>query len=242
MASSVYQSFMSSQNYSTYDPNKTSGKSELGKQDFLNLMVEQLKNQDPLNPTADTDFTAQLATFSSLEQLIDINSGVSTLGEGAQRQELLNSVSFIGKEVMAGGDSLSKKGESINTVSFTLSEAAANVYVNIFDEAGSIVQTIEMGALQSGKYTVDWDGKDYNGKTAADGVYFVAMAAEDAEGTAILVNTEVSGVVKGVNIYSNGNWLELEDGREVSILNVKTIVNVTNTGTKKEEEKEGEEV
>lgn len=212
------------QEFSSYQQYEPAGKSELGRDDFLVLLVEQLKNQDPLNPMEDTEFTAQLANFSSLEQLTEINDGIGSLSEGNNRQEMLSAVSFIGKEVMARGQGISKRGDDINTMSFAIDESAANVYVNIFDENGNIVQTIEMGALTKGEYDVEWDGLDYDGVDVADGVYNVAMAAENADGEPILVDPEVSGKVKGVNIYSGAYWLQLEDGREVNLLQIKNVI------------------
>lgn len=227
--------------FESYQLNSATGNSELGRNDFLNLLVEQLKNQDPLNPMEDTEFTAQLANFSSLEQLTEINEGIGTLTQGTQRQEMLNAVSFIGKEIMASGESISKKDDNVSTMSFTLDEPAVNVYVNIFDENGNIVKTVEMGALQSGEHSMDWDGTDYNGNEVADGIYYVAMAAENESGEPILVDTEVSGVVTGVNVYSNGYYLELEDGREVNLLNVKTVVGAEEESSTEEESEETEE-
>ncbi len=224
--------------FSSYQSTTVSGKSDLGKEDFLNLLVEQLKNQDPLNPMEDKEFTAQLANFSSLEQLTEINEGIGNLTQGSQRQEMLSAVSFIGKKIMSSGEGLSKKGDDISTMSFTLGEQAVNVYVNVFDSNGNIVKTIEMGAMQAGTYDVDWDGTDYNGKEVADGIYHVAMAAENDNGEPILVNTEVSGVVKGVNVHSGTYWLELEDGREVNLLLVTNVVGTESEETGTEEETE----
>jgi len=210
--------------FSSYNPNAPTGKSELGKDDFLNLLVEQLKNQDPLNPMEDKEFTAQLANFSSLEQLTEINQGIGNLTAGTQRQEMLNGVNFIGKEVMASGEGISKQGNEVSTLGFELDEGAFDVYVNIFDQNGNIVRTLELGAMQKGEHKVDWNGLDYNGNEVPDGVYYASMAAENGDGEPILVNTQVSGKVIGVNVYNDGYYLELEDGREVNLLAVQTVL------------------
>ncbi len=223
----VYQSGLlgqAEQEFSIYNTNPVSGNDELGKTAFLELMMAQMQYQDPLNPVADTDFTAQLAQFSSLEQLTNINSGVETLNSGTEQQQMLSAVSFIGKEIIATGNSLSKSEGTISTLSFDLSEAAANVTVNIFDSNGNIVDTIEMGQLQSGSYTVDWDGLDSNGAEVADGVYLVYMGAEDAEGNSILVSPEASGIVAGVEVVGSSYYLRLEDGREVDLLQISQVL------------------
>ncbi len=207
--------------YQQYVPK---GNADLGKDAFLTLLVTQLQNQDPLNPMEDKEFTAQLAQFSSLEQLTNISDGIENMGENANRQEMLSAVSFIDKEIMAKGYQLSKSDEKINTVYFELSKSAASCYVNIFDNNGAIVNTVKLGALQAGAYQVNWDGTDYDGNEMPNGTYQVAMAAEGTDGKAVLVDTHVSGVVAGVQLGSDGSYvLRLEDGREVEFANIKEI-------------------
>ncbi len=223
--------------FSVYNQYPVKGNSNLGKEDFLNLLVAQLTHQDPLNPMEDKDFTAQLAQFSSLEQLTNISSGIQNLSQGTERQEMLSAVSFIGKEVMAQGETMSKVDGKVNTMAFTIDETAANCYINIFDSGGSIVKTIQMESLQAGTYDVEWDGTDSNGQSVANGVYTVAMAAENAEGKPIMVQTQVSGVVKGVRAEGSTYYLQLEDGREVSLMNITKVVSPessTETGGKEE--------
>lgn len=237
----VYQSGLlgqAEQEFSMYNTSQTTGNSELGKTAFLELMMAQMQYQDPLNPVADTDFTAQLAQFSSLEQLTNINTGVETLNEGTEQQQMLNAVSFIGKEVTAAGNSLSKMDGNISSLSFELSEAAANVTVNIFDSNGNIVDTIEMGQLQAGSYDVEWDGLDSNDSELPDGVYLVYMGAESAEGNAIMVTPSATGIVEGVEVAGSSYYLRLEDGREVDLLQITEVVS---RGASQEEETEESE-
>lgn len=232
--STVYQNYVQNQTSGQYINNlanqsATKGKSTLGKEDFLNLLVTQLSHQDPLNPMEDKDFTAQMAQFSSLEQLTNISTGIGALAQGAQRQEMLSAVSFIGKEVMAEGDSISVASGKASTMSFTIEEPATKVAINIYDSAGGIVRTIQKGAMQAGTYDVEWDGKDSNGNPVADGVYHAAMGAENGEGKAIMVKSTVSGTVKGVRVEGSTYYLQLADGREVNLLSISKIVNPATT-------------
>lgn len=222
--------------FESYQQNKTTGNSEMGQDQFLQLLVAQLQYQDPLNPMEDKEFTAQLAQFSSLEQLTNINSGIESLTEGTERQEMLSAVSFIGKEVRAEGQTVSKMDGKISDVYFTLDESASNVYVNIFDSAGSIVKTVNYGALQAGTFSMSWDGTDYNDTDVADGVYYIAMAAEDSSGEPILLDTQVTGEVKGVQVDGNSFLLELADGRTVNMLDIKEVVNATPTEAEETDE------
>ncbi|TVM19794.1 flagellar hook assembly protein FlgD [Oceanidesulfovibrio indonesiensis] len=207
------------------DPNDPVGKSELGKEDFLTLLVVQLQNQDPLNPMDDTQFTSQLAEFSSLEQLTNINKGVESLNGGSERDQMITAVNFIGKEVRASGDMIGKSNSGVSTLFFELDEPIATGFVNFFDKAGGIVNTIQLGAMQAGQYEITWDGKDYNGNNVPNGVYYVSMACEDHNGKPVLVDTDVSGKVVGVQKEDGLFFLRLQDGRLVEFSSIKEVVN-----------------
>lgn len=201
------------------------GKSELDKQDFLTLLVAQLQHQDPMSPMDDQQFTAELAQFSQLEQLTQINSGIGGLSQTTAQQQMVNAASYIGKDVRAVGDSLSIDGEgAVSSLYYLLADNAANVFANIFDSNGNIVRTVELGAQATGEHEYVWDGEDWKGDKLPEGTYSVALAAEDKEGSAILTQTEVSGKVEGA-MYSGGqHYLRLNDGRVVAFNYVKEVV------------------
>jgi flagellar basal-body rod modification protein FlgD len=95
--SSLYSTSTSSNtSTSTSKSTSTSGTSGLGESDFLNLLISQLKNQDPLNPISNTDFISQMANFSSLQQMTSVNTNISSL---LQQQNIANSTAMIGKQV-----------------------------------------------------------------------------------------------------------------------------------------------
>lgn len=213
---------------SEFQSNKTTGNSTLGKDAFLTLLVTQMKYQDPMNPTSDKEFLAQLAQFTSLEQLTNINTGIEKLTTATNQQQMFSAAGFIGKEVKAEGDSLSKSGDTVSKLFYTLPEAASKVTINILDANGNIVRTVDQGAKAAGEQTYAWDGKDWLGNEQGDGVYFAGISAVKADGTSMLVSTTVTGVVSGVSTDSSGGYLlETKDGRKLSLLNVKGIVNST---------------
>lgn len=207
-----------------FQAQQTYGKSDLGKDEFLTLLVAQLQHQDPLNPMDDKDFTAQLANFSSLEQLTDINSGIQALTAQAGTQDMRTAVSYIGRDVRAAGNSVSVESGKASTVYYYLDATAESAYVNLYDVNGNIVRTVQLGGQQAGEHTFEWDGLDWAGKTAPDGVYYVYMAAQDASGSAILTDTEVSGRVAAVQSYNGSNYLRLTDGRVVDFNKVYEVV------------------
>jgi flagellar basal-body rod modification protein FlgD len=197
---------------------------ELGLNSFLRLLIAQLEHQDPLNPKNDTEFIAQLAQFSSLEQLTYINKGIASMETLFNQQDLLGAVSFIGKEVTAGGYSLSKEGSRVSTLHFSLPEPSMDAFANIFDAHGNLLRTVHFGPRQAGKHEFVWDGQDHAGNAAKDGLYYVAMAAEGVHGQPVLVDMSVSGAVSGVSTQGGRTVLRLNDGREILLSEVREII------------------
>ena len=201
----------------------TDASSVLGKDDFLQLLVVQLQNQDPLNPLDDKEFIAQLAQFSSLEQMSNVASGIETLTETVARQDSLSAVSYIGKDIVAAGNTVTKYDSFVTPVYFTLDESAATVSINVYDQNNNIVQTQTLNAMQAGEYTFSWDGLDFNGKTADNGQYKVYFAAVDGNDKAVLVDTEVAGTISGVSKTTDGISFKLSDGRTVGFDDISMV-------------------
>ena len=201
---------------------------QLGKEEFLKLLITQLQNQDPLNPMDDKEFVAQLAQFSSLEQLTNISEEVKTIKEHST-QDLAGAVGFIGKEIVVSGDQISKDGAQVSTMYYSMDEPAAKMFFNIFDSSGNMIRTVEMGARQQGEYEFNWDGKDHRGNTAPDGNYSVRMAAEGFNGQPVMIDTRVSGKVSGVQNYNGVSYLRLTDGRSFRFSEVSEVVGSTST-------------
>jgi flagellar basal-body rod modification protein FlgD len=203
---------------------RTSGNSALGKDAFLTLLVTQMKTQDPLNPMDDKQFVAQLAQFSSLEQLTNINSGIDKLTTATTQQQMFSAASFIGKEVKAKGSSVSKTGDSVGAIYYTLPEAATKVSINIMDANNNILKTADLGAKAAGEQTYQWDGKNFSGQKVADGLYKVGVTTQTADGKSMLVDLSVTGVVNGVTNESGVFMLSTLDGRKVRFTDVQGIV------------------
>lgn len=199
-------------------------KTSLDQDDFLTILVAQLTNQDPLSPMEDTDMTSQLAEFSSLEQLTNINSGIKGLSDNMAQSDMLSAVSFIGKEVKAEGYKLTINDGNVSTIYYGMGEPVSGITMNIYDGDGAIIRTIELGSKEAGSYQYEWDGRNEEGEMMPDGLYGIGILGEDVEGSAVMVQTEVSGIVDAVVNESGTQYLRLKDGRFLSFLNVKEIV------------------
>ena len=188
----------------------------LGKEDFLNLLITQLQNQDPLNPTDSTEFTAQLAQFSSLEQLSNVNDNLEQLQNFQAATNNSQAVSLLGKEIMANGNFLQlSDGEPIGC-DFSLGRDAAAVVVNIYDSTGEFVKAFESEDLAAGRHTLVWDGTDRNGNPAKDGNYTFEILAADANGQNVNVTAFFTGTVNTVTFENNTPFL-ISGGQKIAL-------------------------
>ena len=183
----------------------------LGKDDFLTLLLTQLQNQDPLNPTDSVEYTAQLAQFSSLEQLSNVNQNLEYLQMFQASINNAQAVSFIGKEITALGDGIQVTDGVAEACEFKLAADASGVTINIYNEAGNLVKTIEEGSMDAGRQTVQWDATDQNGNPLADGDYTFEVMAVDADEQAVEAITYSTGIVSGVTFIDGTTYFMVEN-------------------------------
>jgi flagellar basal-body rod modification protein FlgD len=205
----------SSANSGLYDNTSTI----LGKDDFLTLLITQLQNQDPLDPTDSVEYTAQLAQFSSLEQLSNVNQNLEYLQMYQASINNAQAVSFIGKAVTALGNDIQISEGSAEACEFHLAADASGVTINIYNEAGDLVKTIEEGSMDGGRQSVQWDGTDQNGNPMTDGDYTFEVMAVDADELEVEAITYSTGIVSGVS-FSEGTTYFMVDDQEIPIADI----------------------
>ncbi len=175
---------------------KTTKDAVMGKDDFLKLLVAQLQNQDPLSPEDPTAFTAQLAQFSSLEQLTTLNASMDKLVSSNTSSQGLSTLSTIGKDVAYSGSSFNFTGDSIQ-LGYKLDNAASAVSLDLQLD-GATVATLEGKELGAGNHYMTWDGLTQDGLKAASGNYTIVLQAKAADGKSVaaspLIRSEVTGV------------------------------------------------
>ncbi|MEJ2729222.1 MAG: flagellar hook capping FlgD N-terminal domain-containing protein [Deltaproteobacteria bacterium] len=171
----------------------------LGKDDFLNLLVTQLQHQDPLNPAESTEFTAQLAQFSSLEQLNNINDNLENMALFQTSVTNSQAVSYIGREIIARGNSVQLESGQPAECQFELEAAAALAVISVYNANGGFVTSFETGPLDSGRQSAAWDGTDRNGSPVSEGLYRFEVQAVDADNQALSATPLMSAVVTGVS-------------------------------------------
>ncbi len=206
------------------------GKSVLGKDDFMKLMIAQLKNQDPLNPMDGTEFAAQLAQFSSLEQLSNLNQNVmdSIQANYYLTQSINNTLTatLIGKDVKISGNVINYTGGDDARIGYELPHNAVSTTVKIYNEAGDVVKTIENVPMTAGSHKLSWDFTDDDGNSVAEGKYTFKVEAKDSSGNDIEVTNNVYGSIEGVKFTENGTML-IVNGLEYNLSDILEILNET---------------
>lgn len=185
------------------------------KEVFMEMLLAQLQNQDPLSPMESQDFTAQLAQLSTVEQLRDVNSNLETLQLYESSINNAQSVSMIGKNVKAKGDQIQLEDGKAK-LSYHLDGDPATTKITIFGPDGDLVRTAELSKQDAGLNTYSWNGLDNNGSPCAAGNYSFNVTAAEEDGTLVSATTLIQGEVVGVSFDSGVPKLSV-DGQKVTI-------------------------
>jgi flagellar basal-body rod modification protein FlgD len=176
-------------------------KSELNQEDFLTLMITQLKNQDPFKPMDPAQYVGQLAQFSSVSGLADINKNITSLTSSLRGNQVLDGASLIGRTVIAEGNEIYRfvpeEGEAIPTQgAVEVPTGASSVQLVVRDSAGATVRTQALDA-RAGLRGFTWDGSTDAGGTAPSGAYKIEVIAKVGNKN-ISLNTSVAAAVSSV--------------------------------------------
>lgn len=180
----------------------------MGKEEFLRLLVTQLSNQDPLNPMDGQQFAAQLAQFTSVEQLINIKDSLALQSEsqGLLAQSINSGVAagLIGKEVSAGTDAFTLGATGDVPLAFSLDASATSVDLVVRDASGEVVRTLSGGSYDAGSHTLDWNGTDDAGNRLPEGAYTFSIEAKDGADNPVNATSIIRGIVDRVSFGADG--------------------------------------
>ena len=194
----------------------------LQQSDFLTMMVAQLQHQDPLNPVEGTDYTSQLAQFSSLEQQINSNTNLEAILKALEDQgENENLLDYIGKEITCQDNLVTLENGVASGATFSLPEPGQAI-VSISDAGGNQIYSYAQTDLAAGSHAVVWNGQSLNGQNVPDGTYRYEIQAISASGYLQNVQASYTGTVTGLT-YANGSPQLLMGGRSVDLQNVLSV-------------------
>lgn len=199
------------------------------REDFLTILIAQLKYQDPLEPMEGTEFIDSITRLSAVEQDINQNTNLEKIvglleGENSQ---FGNPVSYLDREVEFKSGSF-KMEDGAGEITYNLEEKPENLFIIVRNESGNTVYTTE-GSKNIGKNSFVWDGKNNGGNPQSDGVYKIDIGYINEQGENVIVPTYTKGVVKGANfegeeviLLIDGINAKLEDVISINSLNTET--------------------
>jgi flagellar basal-body rod modification protein FlgD len=208
------------------DPKKLRkvGSTELSKDAFMKLMLEQMKNQDPTNPLQSHEMAAQLAQFTSVEQLQNMNTNIGKLVDAQQPQEKFQALSMIGKSIKSDSSFINHmEGMKDHDIRFDLNADAKDVEVIVRDAEGKDVRKYSFHNLKKGTNSVSWNARNDDGFEARPGDFRVFITAKDDTGKTVQAKTDISGKITGVNLTAQGPVL-MVGSQSVKLSDVKQIV------------------
>ena len=211
----------------------STGNAALGRDEFLQLLVAQLRNQDPTSPQQGHEFAAQLAQFSSVEQLTNIGSAMASqsdqltvlagalegiqAGQNAMADQLSGRIdlqaasSLIGQTVEVASDAVDWTGSGTAPVHIRLDAEVREVSITIRDADGKAIRTIREGSFSAGDHAFSWDGTLDDGSPAPEGAYTADVSAVGADGNPASATAFKSGTVDRLTVESDGVRLWIGD-------------------------------
>ena len=193
------------------DTMKTVGKSTLDRTDFMKLFITQMQYQDPMKPMDSYEMASQMAQFSNMEATMKMADNMEKLLGYQTSQNNLQLMSLIGKEVVGTGNLMGVTEGKANETKFSLADAANSCRVDIYDAAGRMVDTINLGYTDSGEQTLSWDAATPSGAVVPDGQYSYVVTALNAAGGKVDVDYQATGKVTGLT-FNGGKAQVMVDG------------------------------
>jgi flagellar basal-body rod modification protein FlgD len=210
---------------STNSTSSTSGTSAADLQNtFLQLLVAQLKNQDPTNPLDSSQMTSQLAQISTVQGISQLNTSLSSLSSQLAAGQQSQAALLIGSTVLAPGNSISVASGKAGAFGVTLANNVSDLQVVVKNSAGTIVNTIDLGKQSAGTIPVGWTPTDTAGNTLPDGTYTIT-ATGTINGQQATATTLTGATVESVVTQSTGTaGLVLSNGSTVGLTSVAAIL------------------
>lgn len=177
---------------------------QMSQGDFLKLMTEQLKNQDPFAPVDNTQMVAQMAQFSSLAGISEMNSTLKAISDRLNGTSTTDMMAWVGRSVLTQGDTAFPRTDGGLGGTVDLGADASEVNVSIEDGTGRILKTVSLGPQTKGSMDFDWDGTTDSGEAAGAGPFKINVSARAADGTPVSATPYVWAPVTSVSRSSTG--------------------------------------
>lgn len=175
----------------------------LGQEEFLELMMTQLQNQDPLNPAESGEFLSQIAQFGTVNGITELQQSFSSLASSLQSSQALQASTMVGRSVLVENGTLELSGGNAAGFAIDLPQSVPSLQVTISDASGQVVRQFNLGTQSGGLVDLSWDGLDNNGNALQPGSYRInAQAVIDGENQSL--STLVVAPVESVSLARDG--------------------------------------
>jgi flagellar basal-body rod modification protein FlgD len=215
------------QNVSRYEDVKEASKKtkeDMGKQEFLTLFTAQLQNQNPLEPVKNEAFVAQLAQFSQLEALTNMQGSLDKFVTSMSGERMLGSASLIGKKVAVTDTPTQLTSGGVIDGSIDLPMGASGIQVSVFDSQGRLVQELIAGPQLPGTTPISWNGKDAAENPVPSGLYRLsAKAVVNGQTTDVPVSTLSTVRAISSNPTDGSVSVEVDGGKTMLLTDVKRV-------------------
>ncbi|MGB5346233.1 MAG: flagellar hook assembly protein FlgD [Woeseia sp.] len=206
-------------------PPSRAARDELGQSDFLTLMITQFKNQDPFKPMENGEFLGQLAQFSTVSGIDALNTSFAGLSDSIAGEQALQAANLVGHDVLAVSDvGYLGADASIDGV-IELDSSASGVQIDVLNEAGELLQTLNLGEQPAGIAHFSWDGRNKSGEMMEPGQYqFKArvMRGTQVESAVTAIKSSIESVTLGQ--FGGEMLLNLTGGGVLSLRQVYQII------------------
>lgn len=198
---------------------------QLGQQDFLALMIQQLRNQDPLKPMENGEFIGQMAQFSTVSGIADMTKSIASLADAFNSGQALQAASMVGRTVLTEASAGNYSGTKPLSGAVELPYSTSAAVVRVYSNAGELVRELPLGTQEAGLSNFSWDGTLANGQPAPAGRYKLTAAIESpAGGTAL--TTYLASKVESVTLAGDGSGSQIrtDSGASLRLSQVKAVM------------------
>ncbi len=206
--SDIYQKFSLQRNQAKdEDPNR------LAQEDFLKLMITQLKNQDPFKPMENGEFLGQMAQFSTVSGIGDLKKTFEQFGQGLAANQVLQAANLIGKEALVEGDTVRRASDTATVEgAFDVPGNRARAELQVYDASGTLVRRVALGEVGNGRHGFTWDGRDEEGRPAPAGQYRFQVQLTRPDGQSEAARVLLYSRIDSVNMDKGKVTLNTADG------------------------------
>ena len=201
-------------------------KKTLGKDDFLKIMITQMKNQDPTKPFNADEMAAQMAQYASVEQLQNVNQNLNKMQTDHQTSDRMEMTALIGKTVTVDRERFPHSENTNESLGYALSRNASEVKLTVLNEAGETVLEKDLGPQKAGDQTFSWDGNKSNTLPAKAGNYSFKIIAKDERGASLPTDPKTQGRIIGVSFEGAEPMFLIGDAHNQQKVTMKNIVKI----------------